>query len=142
MNETALRITRVLEAPIERVFAALTDPAHMARWFFVQETWSAEIESDLRVDGAFSIKMHAPEGTVFTCSGVYLEIEPPTRLVFSWSSYAVTDTRVTIELRDADGATELTLIHEDLVDVNVRESHAEGWGGCLVSLDRYLQVTP
>jgi uncharacterized protein YndB with AHSA1/START domain len=141
MNETALRITRVLEAPIERVFAAWTDPAQMARWFFVQETWSAEVENDLRVDGPFSIKMHAPEGTVFDCSGVYLEIEPPTRLVFSWTSYAVADTRVTIELREVDGGTELTLIHEDLVDIDVRNLHAEGWGGCLASLDRYLRTT-
>ncbi|HEU0072709.1 MAG TPA: SRPBCC domain-containing protein [Dehalococcoidia bacterium] len=141
MNETALRITRVLEAPIERVFAAWTDPAQMARWFFVQETWSADVENDLRVGGAFSIKMRAEDGLQFDCGGVYQEIEPPTRLVFSWTSYAVADTRVTIELRDAGGATELTLIHEDLVDIDVRKSHAEGWGGCLVSLDRYLRTT-
>lgn len=138
MNETALRITRILDAPIERVFAAWTDPAQMTRWFFVQETWSAEVANDLRVGGAFSIKMHATEGTVFACSGVYLEIEPPQRLVFSWTSYAVSDTRVTIELRDTGSGTELTLIHEDLIDVDVRSSHAEGWGGCLVSLERYL----
>lgn len=138
MNETALRITRILDAPIERVFAAWTDPAQMTRWFFVQETWSAEVANDLRVGGAFSIKMHATEGAVFACSGVYLEIEPPQRLVFSWTSYAVSDTRVTIELRDTGSGTELTLIHEDLIDVDVRSSHAEGWGGCLVSLERYL----
>jgi uncharacterized protein YndB with AHSA1/START domain len=138
MNETAIRITRVINAPIERVFAAWTDPAQMSRWFFVQETWTAAVENDLRVGGVFSIKMHAGQEQLLDCTGVYREIEPPTRLVFTWTSYAVTDTRVTIELRDLGGATELTLTHEDLVDVDVRNAHAGGWGGCLDSLERHL----
>jgi uncharacterized protein YndB with AHSA1/START domain len=142
LNETALRITRVLQAPIESVFAAWTDPAQMSRWFFVQESWSATVENELRVGGAYSIEMHAEGGQTFTCSGVYHEIEPPTRLVFSWTSYAASDTRVTIELRDLGGATELTLTHEDLVEVEVRDQHNEGWIGCLSSLDRYLATLP
>lgn len=140
MNETALRITRVIQAPIDAVFAAWTDPAQMSRWFFVQETWSAEVEAELRVGGAFSILMRTDAGETFACSGVYREIEPPTRLVFTWTSYAVTDTRVTLELRDLGGATELTLTHEDLVDVDVRNAHNQGWGGCLTSLERYLST--
>jgi len=139
-NETALRITRVIDAPIERVFAAWTDPAQMARWFFVQESWSAEVANELRVGGAFSIKMRSDEGLELDCTGVYREIEPPTRLVFTWTSYAVTDTRVTVELREVEEGTELTLTHEDLIDIDVRNSHAEGWGGCLASLERYLQT--
>ena len=138
MNETALRITRVIAAPIERVFAAWTDPAQMSRWFFVEETWSAEVENDLRAGGAFSIKMRSGEGTMLDCSGVYLEIDPPRRVVFSWTSYAVTDTRVSIDLLEVEGGTELTLTHEGLVDVEVRKMHAQGWGGCLASLERYL----
>ena len=140
MNETALRITRILNAPIERVFAAWTDPTKMAQWFFVQETWSAEVENDLRVGGGFAIKMRSDQGVELDCTGVYHEIEPPRRLVFSWTSYAVTDTRVTIELREVEAGTELTLTHEDLVDVDVRNAHSEGWGGCLASLESYLQT--
>jgi uncharacterized protein YndB with AHSA1/START domain len=138
VNETALRITRLINAPVEAVFAAWTDPAQMSRWFFVQETWTAAVENDLRVGGAFSIDMRDAEGGVFACSGIYQVIEPPTRLVFTWTSYAATNTRVTIDLRDAGGATELTLTHEDLIDSDIRNAHNEGWAGCLSSLARYL----
>jgi len=141
VNETSLRLTRVIPAPIEAVFQAWIDPALMSHWFFVQETWTAEVENDLRVGGEFVIKMHTDGGETFTCSGVYYEIEPPTRLVFSWTSYAVTESRVTIELRDVEGGTELTLTHEDLVDAIARNAHGEGWGGCLASLELFFART-
>jgi uncharacterized protein YndB with AHSA1/START domain len=138
MNQAELRLTRVIAAPIEKVFEAWTDPTVMVRWFFAGETWSVEVTSDLREGGAFSLLMHADGGDNFLCSGVYREISPPTRLVFTWTSYAVTDTLVTLELRDLGGATELTLLHEGLVEAAVRQNHADGWGGCLGNLERLL----
>jgi uncharacterized protein YndB with AHSA1/START domain len=141
MNETSLHLTCVVPSPVQRVFAAWTDPELMARWFFVEEAWTAEVENDLRVGGAFSIVMHASQDQTFECTGVYLEIEPPRRLVFTWTSYAARDTRVTVELQDlGDQRTELTLTHENLVELDVRNNHAEGWGGCLASLERFLSI--
>ena len=136
--ETPLQIVRVLPAPIQRVFDALTDPAQMTRWFFAGESWTAEVSNDLRVGGAYSVTMITDSGDRLVCNGVYRAIEPPSRLVFTWTSYAVTDTLVTITLRDLGGSTELTLTHEGLVDAAIRESHTQGWGGCLASLERYL----
>ena len=136
--QTHVTITRVLQAPIERVFAAWTDPALMARWFFPVPAWTAEVEHDLAVGGRYTIRMYTgePEPTVMT--GVYQSIERPTRLVFTWNSHAIVDTLVTIELRDLGGMTELTLTHERLVEAATRELTTSGWAGCLDSLDRYL----
>jgi uncharacterized protein YndB with AHSA1/START domain len=136
--DTPLQIVRVLPAPIRKVFDAWTDPTQMARWFFAGENWRAEVTNELRVGGQFSVAMITDTGVRLVCSGVYQVIEPPARLVFTWSSYAVTDTLVTLALRDIGGSTELTLSHEGLVDAAIRESHSQGWGGCLASLERYL----
>ena len=137
MEQTELRIVRTIDAPIEDVFAAWTDPAIMARWFFAGEGWTVDVQADVRVGGAFSLLMHGKTEN-FLCSGFYREITPPRRLVFTWTSYAATDTLVTLLLRDVDGKTELTLTHEGLVEAAVRQTHADGWGGCLANLGRHL----
>jgi uncharacterized protein YndB with AHSA1/START domain len=138
--ETRLQIVRFLAAPVERVFSALTDPAQMSRWFFAGEAWTAEATNDLRVGGEYRVTMISDAGDRIVCSGVYRAIEPPSRLVFTWTSYAVTDTVVTVELRVLGNGTELTLTHDGLVDAGVRELHGQGWGGCLASLERYLSA--
>jgi uncharacterized protein YndB with AHSA1/START domain len=135
MNQTSLRITRTIAAPIEAVFEAWTDPAVMARWFFAGERWTVDVKNDLRVGGAFSLLMHG-ETENFLCSGVYREIAPPRRLVFTWTSYAVSDTLVTLELNALPDGTQVILTHDGLVDAAIRQNHADGWGGCLANLDR------
>lgn len=139
MTQAELRLTRVLRRPIEDIFEAWTDPLVMAKWFFAGDRWSVDVQNDLKVGGAFSLVMLSDTGERFACSGVYREISPPTRLVFTWSSYAVRDTLVTLELRDqGDGRTELTLLHEGIVDSAIRQNHADGWGGCLANLEKAL----
>ena len=138
--DTPLEVVRVLPAPIGKVFDALTDAGLMSRWFFAGESWRAEVTNDLRVGGEYSVTMITDTGDRVVCNGVYRAIEPPTRLVFTWTSYAVTDTLVTVTLRDLGDQTELTLLHEGLADAALRESHTQGWGGCLASLERYLLV--
>lgn len=134
-----LEITRVLPASCEVVFAAWTDPSLMAEWFFAHPTWAVEVERDLRVGGAFWLCMRAPDGQTFETRGEYREIQPPTRLVFTWTSYLVKDTLVTVELRPLGDRTELRLTHDFLHDVQVRERHYQGWIGCLDSLERFTR---
>lgn len=132
-----LRLVRIIPASRQRVFEALSNPAVMRQWFFVGERWAAEVKGDLTIGGAFEIRMTTEHGEVFVCSGRYLEIDPPSRLVFTWSSYATTDSVVMIELRDAQaGATELTLVHDGLTDKPAVEAHTTGWTGCLENLDK------
>jgi uncharacterized protein YndB with AHSA1/START domain len=136
MAQAELRLTRVIRAPVEEVFDAWTNPAVMVDWFFGGEHWSVDVQNDLRVGGAFSLAMRSDDGEVFPHQGVYREISPPTRLVFTWTSHLVTDTLVTVELSDlGDGTTHLTLVHEGLVDAEMRQSHAEGWGTGLANLE-------
>ncbi len=140
MNSTSVRLTRLLPADIERVFAAWSEPELISRWFVVEPSWTAKATNDFRVGGKYRLEMRRSDGTVFLCWGEYLEIDPPRRLVFTWSSAApaIQNSRVTIGLVSVGSSTELTLVHEQLPDTEEGRAHAIGWEGSLANLERFL----
>jgi uncharacterized protein YndB with AHSA1/START domain len=75
--------------------------------------------------------------------GVYREIIPNSRLVFTWNcpDLNVTDSVVTVELRELESGTELKLVHQLPPDPKVRRGHEEGWEGCLGNLAKHLLDT-
>jgi len=136
ISPNKLVIRRILKHDRERVFSALTDPAKMEKWFYGMETGQAKVTNDLRVGGNYEIQMSNQE---IACNphGTYLEIVPPERVVFTWSSKNfVTETTVVIELFERDAGTELVLTHE--LPADAIESHREGWTNCILHLDDYL----
>ena len=76
-------ITRMFDAPREMVYKAWTDPRQMARWWGPKMMTNPVCELDVRPGGAILIHMRAPDGTVYPMSGVYKEIVPSERLVFT-----------------------------------------------------------
>jgi uncharacterized protein YndB with AHSA1/START domain len=78
-----LELTRVVEAPVARVWAAWTTPEHLMKWF-APAPWSvASCEIDLRPGGVFRTVMRSPEGEEFPGNGCILEVEVERRLVFT-----------------------------------------------------------
>jgi len=143
--ETALQtltIVRTLNAPRERVFAAWTDPALLAQWFMPAPGFSTTVTNDLRRGGSYTISMSNPNGGRHAATGKYMEIVPPERLVFTWSSVEnpalATDTLVTVLLRDLGGKTELTLVHTQLPTPESAKQHESGWTGCLNSAELFF----
>jgi uncharacterized protein YndB with AHSA1/START domain len=103
------------------------------------ETRLAEI--DLRVGGAYRIEMKGPDGSEFRVFGTYREIDPPRRLVYTWSSETsadVVDTLVTVEFHDRNGSTEVVLRHDGLPTEQSRARHTQGWNGSLLKLAEIL----
>jgi uncharacterized protein YndB with AHSA1/START domain len=82
-EEHELVLTRVFDAPRELVFKLWTDPKHVARWWGPQRFTNPVCELDLRPGGAILIHMRSPDGTVYPMTGVYQEVVPPERLVFT-----------------------------------------------------------
>lgn len=76
-------ITRTFNAPREVVFAAWTDPQHLARWWGPRGFTCPRCELDARPGGLIRIDMRAPNGTIYPMSGVYLEILRPERLTYT-----------------------------------------------------------
>jgi uncharacterized protein YndB with AHSA1/START domain len=148
-DDTSLVLTRTLDAPREAVFAAWIDPKQFARWMG-PGTIRAEIDAlDARVGGAYRIIMHGtpnPAGKSVV-AGTYREIVPPSRIVFTWAweedlmaHRMGHESVVTITLRAVGSRTELTLRHEKLESSQSRDSHAQGWAGCVDKLVEYLKT--
>jgi len=79
---------RIFDAPRELVYRAWTDPEQLARWFPPEGFTSPRCEIDARPGGVMRVDMQAPDGPpfhglVFPGPGVFTEVIPNERLVFT-----------------------------------------------------------
>ena len=83
ISDRQLVLTRIFDAPPEKVFRAWTEPDLLKQWFAPLPWTTPRAEIDLRPGGANLIVMRNPEGEEFPNSGVYLEVVKNERLVFT-----------------------------------------------------------
>lgn len=81
-GERQLTLTRVLDAPRDRVWRLWTEPESMARWWGPQGFTNPVCEMDVRVGGQMFIHMRGPDGAVYPMTATYVAVTPPERLVF------------------------------------------------------------
>ncbi len=142
--ERQLTIRRTFDAPRELVFRAWTEPRLLAQWSCPRGFTFAENRGELRVGGSFFARMRSPEGTEHRLRGVYREIVPPERLVFThcWVDERGTpgpETLVTVTLADRGGRTEM-MFHQGLfASVDARAGHEQGWTSCFGRLAELLR---
>jgi len=99
------------------------------------------IELDVRVGGTFRIEMqHAEEGEM-VITGIYREILPPEKLVFTWASKHTQykDSLVTLDFLARGEATELILLQTQLPDEEAVKLHMAVWPQLLEHLADSLQ---
>jgi uncharacterized protein YndB with AHSA1/START domain len=113
-GEAAVTLTRVFDAPRALVWRAWTDPKHMAQWFGPRGFTSSVPQLDVRVGGALRIVMHGPDGNDYPVKGVFREVAPPERLVFSniaidKDGNHLLEGETTVTLEEQGGKTKLTL---------------------------------
>ncbi len=142
-----LEVRRQFNAPVETVFKAWTDPEFLAKWFGPKGFTIPDVKSDLKVGGEYAIAMQPPEGDMFYHRGRYTEINPPSKLAFTWilenqecdgSSGLTCETVVTISLSEVDGGTEILLVHDMLPTETARDGHNMGWSSSLDCLEEIL----
>ena len=136
-TKPSLTLKQRINAPPSKVYAAFTEPQTIARWFGPEGVQSVHAENDLRVGGRYRIvmRMGSDEHDV---SGVYREVVPNERLVFTWA-WKTTPEReslVIVSFKPSGGGTMLTLTHEQFADAEARDRHQHGWTGALVKLER------
>jgi uncharacterized protein YndB with AHSA1/START domain len=127
----------------EKVWRAWTDPEEVKRWWGPggQEPVSVA-DLDVRVGGRFRIVFGGALGRDHECAGVYREVVPNRKLVFSWCWPNTTPERVsqvTILFRPAGGGTDLEFRHEQFFDEAARDGHRRGWSESFAKLDKFLQ---
>ncbi|GHC55245.1 SRPBCC family protein [Neogemmobacter tilapiae] len=136
----SLTIIRQIKAPPARVFAALTQPDLMIKWWSPDTGPTVSVMADVRPGGRFSIVFRMANGQEHNPQGVYQEILPDQKLVFTWEwpGSAEKESLVTFRLAAKDGGTELILTHEQLPDAEAQISHERGWNGLLNRLDIFM----
>ncbi len=88
-----IEITRVFDAPREKVWRAWTRPEELARWWG-KRGWTAlpdTIVMDVRPGGAFRVVTVHEDGREMVSEGVYREVVEPERLSFGESTVTFTD---------------------------------------------------
>lgn len=150
IHQRELTLTRVINAAPERVFAAWTQPELIKQWFTPRPWTTPVVEVDVRPGGSSYILMRGPEGQEFPNRGVYLEVVPNRKLVFTdafvnaWEpSEKPFMTGVITFDPTADGKTKYTarVMHWTVAD---RESHEKmgfhaGWGAATDQLEALLR---
>lgn len=136
----SLTIKRRIKAPPAKVYAAWTDPQKIMHWWGPEAAEVLHAEVDLRVGGRFRKITRTPDGEQHEVSGIYREVVPNEKLVFTWAwrSTPERESLVTVALKGDGGGTVLTLTHEQFFDEAAREGHRYGWTGALDKLERYF----
>jgi uncharacterized protein YndB with AHSA1/START domain len=98
--------TRLLDAPRERVFRALSEAEHLAQWWGPNDFTNTFQQFDLRAGGTWRYVMHGPNGADYPNESVFVEVVKPERLVIEHVSGP--RFRLTITLSAEAGKTRIT----------------------------------
>ena len=140
MSDRELVLTRLIDAPREKLWRAFTEIPLLKQWFVPQPWTIPHAELDVRPGGANLVVMRSPEGNEFPNRGVYLEVVPNERLVFTdaftsaWEPSEKPFMVAIMTFEDEAGKTRYMARarHWTVAD---REAHEkmgfhEGWGKC------------
>jgi uncharacterized protein YndB with AHSA1/START domain len=141
-GDSLVRVQRVMPAPRARVFAFLTEPWEVARWWGPTGFTIPSIDSDPSVGGRYRITMQPPEGEVFHVQGEFVALDPPSLIsyTFRWEEPDPDDveTLVTLTLGDLGDSTDLTVEHGPFTTEARRALHEQGWTESFEKLGRLL----
>ncbi len=151
-SDRELVLTRLIAAPPAKVFEAWTKPELMLKWFTPKPFETVRVEADVRPGGASLIVMRGPDGTEYPNRGVYLEVVPNERLVFTdafteaWKPSDKPFMTGVLTFEDVGGKTRYTarVMHWSAAD---REAHEkmgfhDGWGKATGQLCEVIGAPP
>jgi uncharacterized protein YndB with AHSA1/START domain len=145
-ERATVRLSRVFRASPGYLFDCFTDPALVMRWWGPEGASCPNPVNDLVVGGEFRFDIVWDDsGRVNALHGKYLEIDPPRRLVFTWTWDDTPEevTRVEVTLRAInEQETELTLVHDRFPNAERAEEHREGWTSSLDCLQTAVNHKP
>jgi uncharacterized protein YndB with AHSA1/START domain len=141
-DEPVIEFRRLVRAPVEVVFRLYTEPEHLRRWWGPRHLELVTCEVDLQVGGYYRFVQRAPDGQEFGFHGIFLEIEPPYRLVKSFVYEGRPDNEAVdtfaFEPVGEDTRIRCRTVHSSLA---ARDAHAESGasGGLQDSYERQAE---
>ena len=139
-TKPSLTLKRRLNVKPETVFNAWIDPKKVARWFGPGQAEAIRVEADPRTGGKYNFVMRGPDGEEHDVRGIYREVIPNEKLVFTWAwkSTPERESLVTLTFRSDGEGTILTLLHEHFYDEVARDRHQFGWSASFDKLEAFL----
>ena len=136
-RHTCLTLQRVIDASVEAVYAAWTEPEMLRRWLAPGNATVVRAVAEPEVGGTFLIEIRGADGRRWLIRGQYWEVVPNRRLVHTWRwEGSNVETLVTVEFEPVTtGRTRLTLTHSRFAQEEARDEHVQGWAGCLAKLE-------
>lgn len=133
-----LTLTRLIDAPRDKVFRCWTEPALIVQWFTPPPWRTTHAETDVRPGGSSYILMQGPDGAEMPTRGVYLDVVKNERIVFTdaytsaWVPSAKPFFTGILTFEDEGGKTRYT-VRARHWSVEDRQAHEEmgfhkGWG--------------
>jgi uncharacterized protein YndB with AHSA1/START domain len=134
MPDLSLTCKHTINAAPDVVFNAWLNPEIMAQFMSPRPDMTVtEARSDATVGGSFHVLMIGDKE--YPHEGVYKEITPHSRLVFTWMApWSHPDSTVELDFAAAANGTEVTLTHTHFTSEDARDGHAQGWAGILGKL--------
>jgi uncharacterized protein YndB with AHSA1/START domain len=143
LADDELLISHTFDAPAELVFSLWAKPEHMKNWMGPQTYVCKAMEIDFRVGGAYRGMIRSPDSEENWFGGVYREIVPHRRLVFTfaWDSgrAGTVETLVTLSFTERDGKTVQMFHQTPFSSVESRDSHIGGWTSAFDKLVAYAE---
>lgn len=144
--DRVVTLRRLFPAPPRVLFRAWTDPAVLAKWWAPKNCVAHRCELDVRPGGRWRTWFRCNQGPERYVGGVYREVIPLERLVFTWEPDGAEGkwdrpTLVTVEFHDRGGSTEIVLTHQEL---KTGEAHdmEPGWTSTFDCLEDYIRKLP
>ena len=132
-----ITVTTTIEASIEKVWDAWTNPTHITQWCQASDDWHAPYaDNDVRVDGTFKTTMAAKDGSFsFDLEGVYTKVE-----LHKYIAYTLPDGRnVEITFKNEDGLVNIVESF-DPESQNSHELQQQGWQMILNNFKKHVET--
>jgi len=145
VQDRDLILTRIINAPREKVYRAWTEPELLKQWFAPLPYTVEKAEIDVRPGGSSNIVMKDPDGNLMACPGIFLEVIPNEKLVMTdaytsaWQPSEKPFMTAVVTFEEYEGKTKYTARarHWTLADKETHEKMGfhEGWGLCADQLE-------
>jgi uncharacterized protein YndB with AHSA1/START domain len=137
-----LEIERMFAAAPARVFIAFSDPGELSKWWGPEGFTIPSVDFEPRVGRGYRIEMQPADGDAFYLVGEFREVDPPTRLAYTfvWEEPVADDVETLVELafRDLGEATQVSLT-QGLFKTDARRAlHRDGWTDSFDKLERLI----
>ena len=132
-----ITIEALINAPLSKVWAYWTEPAHIMKWNAASEDWhTPSATNDLRTGGTFTARMEAKDGSVgFDFGGTYTDVVPNQRIAYSMSD----GRKVGVLFSEENGQTKVVETFDPETE-NPEDFQRAGWQSILNNFKKYVEA--